>query len=166
MDISGTLTLSDTGKFTSFTADELWVNDLNLSGLSVSTSSASKVATLKVNQTIDMVAGHIATMFATVGFTGSITPKLYIKTRLEDSVDSYYFWDIFDATARFFDLSVPELNRMATLIVSKESGNGTVAGQIFGVAATNKNATVADFSNALSEIQNRIRIKYSQLNLE
>lgn len=168
MEITGTLTLADVGKFTSFTANDLWVNNLNLSGLSISTTSqeSSKAATLKVNQTIDMVAGNITAMFATVGFTGSITPKLNIRKRIEDSVNPDYFWDTTDNSARFVDISIPELNRMATLIISKERGSGTLSSQIFGTAATNKNATVSDFMNAITDIQNRVRVKYRQLNLE
>jgi hypothetical protein len=168
MDISGTLSLADTGKFTSFTADELRVNDLNLSGLSISTTSGTsgKVATLKVNQTIDMVAGHITAMFATVGFTGSITPKLVVRTRIEDSADSAYFWDAAKSAARLSDISIPELNRMAALAAARESGGGTISGQVFGAAAANPNATASDFMNAITDIQNRVRAKYRQLKLE
>jgi hypothetical protein len=170
MEIHGTLSLADTGKFSSFTANDLWVNDLSLSGLSVSTEAGTygNAAILKVSQTIDMVGGHISAMTATVGFTGSITPKLNIKTRLEDSIDSSYFWTVSggSAAARLSDISMPELNRMATLAVSKEKGGGTISGQVFGAAATNKNATAADFMNAIADIQRRVRAKYRQLNLE
>jgi hypothetical protein len=113
-----------------------------------------------------MVAGHITAVFVTIGFTGSITPKLNIKTKIEDSVNPSYYWDASDGSARLGDISIPELNRMATLIVSKEAGNNTISGQIFGTAATNKNATASDFMNAITDIQNRVRIKYRQLNLE
>lgn len=166
MEISGTLTLTDSGRFTSFTADDLWVNNLNLAGLSISTTTNNKVATLKVNQTIDMVAGHINAMFATVGFTGSITPKLYIRSRIEDPGNTGYFWDAPTNTARFMDISIAELNRMATIILGRESITGTVSTQLFNTAATNKNATAADFTNAIRDIQNRVRIKYRQLNLD
>jgi hypothetical protein len=168
MDIFGTLSLADVGRFTSFTADELWVNNLNLSGLSVSTaySVSGTVAILKVNQTIDMVAGHVAAMFATVGFTGSITPRLVIKTRIEDSTDSSYFWDASKNSARLSDLSIPELNRMAALAAARESGGGTISGQAFGTTAANPNATVSDFMNAVTDIQDRVRAKYRQLKLE
>jgi hypothetical protein len=170
MDIRGTLSLADTGKFSSFTAEDLWVNNLSLSGLSVSTAAGTygNAAILKVTQTIDMVGGHVSAMIATVGFTGSITPKLNIKNKLEDSVDSSYFWTVSDgsAAARLSDISMPELNRMATLAVSKEKGGGTISGQVFGAAATNKNATAADFMNAIDDIQKRVRAKYRQLNLE
>ncbi|MDR0741320.1 MAG: hypothetical protein LBF28_00920 [Rickettsiales bacterium] len=167
MDISGTLSLSGTGKFTSFTADDLQVVNLNLSGLSISTTnSKSKAAILKVNQTIDMVTGHISAMFATVGFTGSITPKLVVKNRIEDSTNSDYFWDASGGSARLSDISIPELNRMATLISSRESGAGTDSKKLFDTAAANKNATVSDFMNAISKIQNRVSVKYRQLNLD
>ncbi|MDR2412926.1 MAG: hypothetical protein LBD50_01810 [Rickettsiales bacterium] len=166
-DIYGTLSLSDTAKFSSFTADKLWVGNLNLSGISIA-AETGKPAVLKVNQTMDMVSGRISAMFATVGFTGSLTPKLVIRSRIEDSANSGYFWDAStsSAAARFSDVYIAELNRMAAISASKEAGEKTASGQIFKAVVTNKNATASDFINAISEIQNKVRIKYRQLNLE
>jgi len=59
-----------------------------------------------------------------------------------------------------------ELGQMATTIAARERVAGTAATELFGAPAANKNATAADFMNAISEIQRRVRIKYRQLNLE
>ncbi len=164
MDVANTLALTDSGKFTNFVADNLWVTNLNLSGLTV--SSSAKAPVLKINQTIDMVGGHIAATYVTVGFTGSITPKLVIKNRIEDSTNSSFYWDMDTNTARLYDVSLAELNRMAPLSSRAESDGKTAASQIFGIVSANRNATAADFMNAISEIQKRVGQKYRQLNLE
>jgi hypothetical protein len=160
MEISGSLTLLDTGKFSSITAEELWTGTLRLSGLSVSN------ATLKVNQSMNMTAGRVNAMFATVGFAGSITPRLVVSGRLEDAADSKYFWDFQTNNANFNDASLANLGQMASAAVYQESGSGTESGRIFSSVAANKNATAADFMNAVSDIALRVRAKYQQLNLE
>lgn len=165
MEISGTFSLADTAKLSNFTTNDLWTNNLNLSGLSVSTSSSSQATLLKINQTIDMVAGHVKAMFVTVGFDGSITPKLVIKNKIEDSSNSNYFWNVSDNVAHLSDASFGELTRMASLVVKKEYDANTKSGQIFNSVVSNKNATASDFMNAISEIQKQVKLKYTQLNL-
>ncbi|HOY47440.1 MAG TPA: hypothetical protein PLZ05_02450 [Alphaproteobacteria bacterium] len=165
MEISGTFSLADTAKLSNFTTNDLWTNNLNLSGLSVSTSSSSQATLLKINQTIDMVAGHVTAMFVTVGFDGSITPKLVIKNKIEDSSNSNYFWNVSDNVAHLSDASFGELSRMASLVVKKEYDANTKSGQIFNSVVSNKNATASDFMNAISEIQKQVKLKYTQLNL-
>lgn len=169
LNVTNTLTLADTAKFSGFTVDEMWTHDLNLSGLSITNNNGSSAATLKVNQTIDMVAGRVTAMYASVGFTGSVTPKLTVSKRIEDTSDSRYFWDVSnssDASAQFYDMSLAELTRMAPIISAREDGSSTISGQIFGRAAANKNATASDFMNVISQIQERVRAKYRNLNLE
>ena len=165
MDVSGILTLANSARFASFTTDDMWVNNLNLSGFSVLNPSGSDATLLKVNKTIDMVAGHVTAMFVTVGFDNSVTPKLIVKSRIEDSSDSNYFWDANTSTANLSDISLAELNRMAPLIVKKESASKTTSGQSFNSVITNDNATASDFMNAISEIQKKVKSKYNQLNL-
>ena len=86
--------------------------------------------------------------------------------RIEDSINSGYFWDTKSSVAHFADASFVELNRMATLASIAEGASSTYAGQIFGAVATNKNATVADFMNAITQIQQRVRAKYQNLQLQ
>ena len=164
MEIAGTLTLADVGKFSNFTTNNLWTNTLSLSGLSI--NDTSKAAILDVNQRLDMMGGRINAIYTTVSFSGSITPRLVVHDKIQDSTNSAYYWDVKNNVASLYDVSLPELSRMATLIVYKESDKTTVTGRVFSSVASNKNATVADFMNAITEIQNKVRAKYSLLKLE
>ena len=161
MEIAGTLSLADTGKFSNFTVKDLWTNTLSLSGL----SNSSKAAVLNINQRLDMTGGRISAVYTTVGFSGSITPRLAVHDKIVDSVNDEYYWDVKNKMANLYDVSFPELERMATLIVYKEADKSTVAGRTFSAVAANKNATVADYMNAIQEIQNKVRAKYSLLKL-
>ena len=164
MNVGGTFTLSDVGKFSSFTTNDLWVTNLTLAGLSIGEST--KPAILKVNQNLDMTSGRVDAMSVTVGYTGSVTPRLVVKKRIQDSQNANYYWDIESRVAHFNDVSFPELNRMAQIAIKRERVNGTDASTLFGAVATNKNATAADYMNAINEIQSRVRAKYSALNLQ
>ena len=161
MEIAGSFNLADVGKFASITTDNLWVSKLSLSGLSINEDAG--YAGLDVTQGVDMTGGRISAMYVTVGFTGSITPRLVIRNRLSDPSNPGYYWDMSSGTANFADATFKELNRMATLATYYYGNSGTVSGQTFGAVSVNKNATVADFMNAISEIQERVRTKYSQL---
>ncbi len=164
MNVKNTFRLNDTGKFSNFSTNDLWVTNLTLSGLSI--IDDGKISTLNINDTLDMTTGRIAATTVSVGFTGSITPRLQVSSRIEDSINPSYFWDVTDKTANFLDVSLVELNRMATLVVNAEDGAGTTAAATFGSVASNKNATASDFMNAISEIQKSVRAKYRMLNLE
>ena len=164
IEVSGTFSLADTAKFSSLTAENLWVSNLTLAGLSV--DSQDSISTLKINQSLDMTAGRIEALFVTVGFAGSITPRLNVYDMVADSNNSDYFWNAQSGIANFADASFVELNRMATLVNIAEGDAATYSGQIFGTVATNKNATVADFMNAITEIQTRVRAKYQNLQLQ
>ena len=163
MDVSGAFRLADIGKFSSFTVDDLWVSNLTLGGLSI--SDKTKPTVLHVNDSIDMTSGRITAMYVTVGFTGSITPRLIVSKRIEDSTNPAYFWDVKTGDAHFADMTLIELNRMASDVLRTTRGN-TESYLLFSSVAANKNATVGDFMNALNEIQRRVRAKYSRLNLE
>ena len=163
MEISGRLSLADTAKMSSLTAENLWVSKLTLSGLSI--DADDDLALLKINQSLDMTSGRIEAIFVSVGFAGSMTPRLVVYDRIEDSTNPQYYWDVNSKTARFSDASFVELNRMATLATYYEGDNSTSAGQIFGAVSANKNATVSDYMNAISEIQKRVSAKYRLLNL-
>lgn len=163
MEISGRLSLADTAKMSSLTAENLWVSKLTLSGLSI--EADHDLALLKINQSLDMTSGRIEAIFVSVGFAGSMTPRLVVYDRIEDSTNPQYYWDVKSKTARFSDASFVELNRMATLATFYEGDNSTSAGQIFGAVSANKNATVSDYMNAISEIQKRVSAKYRLLNL-
>lgn len=163
INISGTLTIADTAKTTSVNAEKLWVSNLTLGGLSI--DAEDDLAILNINQSLDMTAGHINAMFVTVGFSGSMAPRLVVYDKIADSVQNDFYWDTQSKTANFSDAAFAELNRMATLAMRFEGDMATESGQLFNTVSTNKNATVADFMNTIREIQTRVQNKYRLLNL-
>ena len=165
MNISGTLSLADSGKFSSFYTNDLYVNNLTLNGFSVN-STTGKESILKIIGDMDLVLGHINASYVSVGYTGSITPRLVITEKIQDSKDSSFYWDIKNKKARFADVSFPELSRLASGIFAIESKSGTVSTMLFGGLVANTNATVGDYLNVLHDIQIRVRQKYQMLNLE
>lgn len=160
--VVGTLSLAESAKASSFTADNFWVNNLTLAGLSTSSSSA----TLRSGGSLDMTEGRISAMFISVGFTGSITSKLNVKERIVDSVNSDYYWDVKSRVANLVDINSPTLSDMASRILRRESVSGSSATRIFSSVASNKNATMGDYLNAIREIGQNVRAKYQMLNLE
>ena len=161
--VSGTLSLADLAKVSNLTVDNLWVNKLTLSGLS---TPSDEIPTLRANGTLDMTEGRVSAMAVTVGFTGSLTSRLVVKTKIADSVNHNYYWDVKSRVANLADINSPTLSDMASKIVRRESVSGSTATRIFGSVASNKNATVADFMNAINEIQQNVRGKYRMLKLE
>jgi len=165
MEIAGGMSLDDVAKFSNFKTDDFWVGNLTLSGLSVS-GDDDAVATLKINRALDMTGGRISALYATIGYTGSVAPRLVVTNRVEDSVKPEFFWDADMRAAHFFDVSFKNLNIMAARVIAREGVAGTDARRLFSAVAGNKNATAADFMNAIVEIQARVRAKYRLLNLE
>lgn len=164
MEVSEKFSLADTAKFSNFTTGDLWVANMTLGGLSAYTDEDPTI--LRVNKSIDMTSGRIDAMYVTVGFTGSITPRLVVNYRIEDSTNPSYFWDANYGTANMKDIIFEDLNRMAELAVYSENDNKTETGKIFSSVAANENATVSDYMIAIQEIQNKVRAKYRLLNLE
>lgn len=164
MEVAGTFSLADTAKLSSLTTENLWATNMTLSGLSIDTEEG--FATLKINQSLDMTSGRVEAAYVTVGFSGSITPKLVVKNMIADSVNPEFFWDATNKRANFVDVSFVELNRMATLALIYESDKTTETSQIFSAVCANKNATVADFMNAIDQIQKRVQTKYQSLQLQ
>lgn len=165
MEIAKNISLADTAKFTSFTTGDLWVSNMTLGGLSIS-ADYDGPSVLNVNKTVDMTGGNIDAMFVTVGFAGSITPRLVVYDRIEDSTNPNYYWDAEYGVANLADVTLQELNRMAPLAVYAENATSTDSGRIFNAVVTNKNATASDYMNAINQIQNAVSAKYRQLNLE
>lgn len=169
MEVLGNISLADLGKFSTFSTIDLWTGSLTLSGLTVSATDADGdpvAAYLKVNHALDMTSGRISAVYTTVGFSGSITPRLAVYDRIEDSKNADFFWDVRSAQAQFADVTLAELNRLAILAAYNERAPGTVATSVFGAVTANKNATASDYMIAIDEIQRRVRAKYRLLNLE
>lgn len=168
MEIADKLSLVDTAKFSNFTVGDFWVTNLRLAGLSVNATDDdgnTVPSLLKVNQSLDMTRGRVDAMFVTVGFDGSLTPRLTVRERIEDSSNSSYFWDVYAGAANFADIMLDDVSRMALLVVSDERGDTTTA-RTFSAITTNKNATASDYLNALEKISVTVRSKYRMLNLE
>lgn len=163
LQVAGNISMSDTAKFSGFEVADLYASNMTLAGITL--ADTDHISTLKINRALDMTQGRIEAMYVTVGFAGSITPRLTVSDRIEDSVNSSYYWDVADGTARFVDLSLGELSRMA-VIVASEPSRGVSAEKTFSAVATNRNATVADYARALDEISRNVRQKYRQLNLD
>ena len=165
LNVGGILTLADSGKFSSFYTNDLYVNNLNLSGFSV-TATSGKSSTLQIIGDMDLILGHITASYVSVGYTGSVTPKLIITGKIQDSKDSSYYWDTGGKKARFADVNFPELYRMASRIIKLESVSGTSSTTIFSGVVANVNATVGDYINAINNMQEQVRAKYQLLNLK
>lgn len=165
LNVGGTLTLADSGKFSSFYTNDLYVNNLTLNGFTIS-STSGEMSTLKIIGDMDMVLGHISAAYVSVGYTGSVTPQLTVNTKIQDPKDSSFYWDVSGKKARFADVNLPELSRMAEMIVKKESRSGTIATNLFGTVSANTNATAGDYINAINNMQTQIRAKYELLNLK
>lgn len=161
--VNGTLSLAESAKASSFTADNFWVNNLTLGGLSTPSGVA---ATLRSNGSLDMTEGRVSAMFVSVGFTGSITSRLNVKEKIIDSVNSDYYWDVKSKVANLVDINSPTLSDMAPRILRRESVSGTTATRVFSSVSSNKNATVGDYLNAIREIGQNVRAQYQMLNLE
>lgn len=165
MEISDTLSLADSAKFSSFYTNDLYVNTLTLSGFSVS-STSDKPSSLKIIGDMDLVLGHIRAAYVSVGYTGSVTPYLNVTDKIQDPKDSGFYWDIKSKKARFSDINSPELSRLASYVFAYESRAGTNATTVFGGVTANANATMADYINAINDMQTQIRAKYELLNLK
>ena len=165
VNVGGTLTLADSGKFSSFYTNDLYVNTLTLSGFTVN-STSDKASSLKIVGDMDLILGRITAAYVSVGYTGSVTPQLTITNKIQDSKDSSFYWDIKNKKARFADLNLPELARMASIVIAMESKSGSVSTSLFGGVSANSNASVSEYINALNNIKNQIREKYQMLNLE
>jgi len=163
LDVRDSLILSEYGKFSGVVMDNLWTNNLNLSGLSI---ESDKPAILSANQSLDMTEGKITALSVTVGFTGSLTSKLNVREQITDSRNADYYWNVREGTANLGDISSPVLNDMVTKILRRESVSGSVATNLFSGVAANKNSTMGDYLNAIMEMKGQITAKYRLLNLE
>ena len=165
MEISGRLSLTDTGKFSSFTTGDLYVTNLTLPGLSIDNPKNEPVI-LTVNGSVRMRYGSVNALHVTVGYAGSITPRLTVSSKISDSNTPTYYWDASKSTAVFADLYLGDLNRMISYLGRPEFDQTTIAGRRFSALASNANATASDYLNALSGIAADVRAKYRLLKLQ
>ena len=114
--VGGTLNVADLAKVSGLTVDNLWVNKLTLGGLSTPTDG---IPTLRATGALDMTEGRVSAMYVTVGFTGSITPRLSVKSKIIDSTNQSFFWDVQSMTANLADINSPTLSDMAAKILRR-----------------------------------------------
>ncbi|MDR0803689.1 MAG: type II secretion system GspH family protein [Rickettsiales bacterium] len=160
----GTLSLEKTANFSAVHAKELWAGSLNLSGLYF--NDGVRAPQITVRQNLDMLGGKITADIANVGFSGTLTPRIYISTWLQDSQDSSYYWDVKNSIAVFSDMRLNLLRDLSRFAVSGESGNDSEVYNIMRALSVNANATVADYINGLRQMQRIVEIKFEQLNLK
>lgn len=165
LEISGRLSLTDTGKFSSFTTNDLFVTNLTLPSLSIENPDNEPVI-LTVNGSLKMTYGSITALNVTVGYAGSITPRLTVTNKITDTSNSHYYWDVAQSSASFSDLYLGDLNRMISYLPRSEFDTTTSAGRKISAIASNANATVSDYLNALNSVAAEIRAKYSLLKLQ
>ena len=165
LEISGRLSLTDTGKFSSFTTNDLMVTNLTLPGLSIDNPDGGPVI-LTINGSVKMRYGSVSAMHVTVGYAGSITPRLTVTSKITDPKNPGYYWDASASAASFNDLFLGDLNRMVGYLPRADFDMTTNAGRTFKSIASNANATVADYQNALNKIAADVRAKYKMLKLQ
>jgi len=165
LEISGRLSLTDTGKFSSFTTNDLMVTNLTLPGLSIDNPNGGPVI-LTINGSVKMRYGSVTAMHVTVGYAGSITPRLTVTSKITDPQNPRYYWDASASAASFNDLFLGDLNRMIGYLPRTDFDMNTNAGRTFKSIASNANATVADYQNALNKIATDVRAKYKMLKLQ
>ena len=165
LEISGRLSLTDTGKFSSFTTNDLFVTNLSLPNISID-NPKNKPVILTVNSSIKMRYGGISAMQITVGYAGSVTPRLTVSSKITDPSNPEYYWDASTSTGVFSDLYLADLNRMFSYLSKSEFDLTTVAGRRISAIVNNANSTVSDYINALNSVAAEIRAKYSLLKLQ
>jgi hypothetical protein len=156
------ITVSGRSQFRNLSANELYANKLFLSGFSVADSS-SVPAILSISRSLDMTKGHITAIDTFVGFSGSVTPKLVISGRIEDSSKSEFYWNVSDTTANMVDLHLSQLSQMIKDVYNKEKTGKTETEQIMGNVILNSNATVSDFIKALDTAKEKVSQKYNDI---
>jgi hypothetical protein len=110
--------------------------------------------------------GSINAITVTVGYAGSVTPRLTVSNMISDPSNPNYYWNASKGDAVFSDLYLGDLNRMLSYLAKSEFDSTTIAGRRFGAIVSNANATVSDYLNALNSIASQVRAKYSLLKLQ
>jgi hypothetical protein len=147
-------------QFRSVEANSLSADNLYLSGFSVAGDGAPPV--LKISGALDMAQGHVKAMETTVGFSGSVAPKLVAGNRLEDAANPDFYWD-FAGEARLGDMQLTNLPPMIRAAWAAERTGGTETERIMGPVIQNSNATVSDYIRALEQTKKAVAAKYGEI---
>jgi hypothetical protein len=155
--VADELYLNGAARFRDVLAYDLRVGNLSLAGISDGTGSE-----LSVSGAADVADGRITAGAVVVGGSGSITPHLTVTSKISNSPESPYFWDIATGEASIADMSLQSLVPMVRSALNSNRAQ-TSAYNIMSRVSANANATTADFLNALDEIESVVRTKYNQL---
>ncbi|MCL2369557.1 MAG: shufflon system plasmid conjugative transfer pilus tip adhesin PilV, partial [Alphaproteobacteria bacterium] len=155
------MTISGTSRFNSVNTSGLWVGDLNISGFSVPWSEDIPTI-ITIGRMLDMTHGRINANRISVGFGGSVSPRLVVRGTITDTSNPAYFWDTATGNARMQDIRIPDLSLMMRAAVAQNARDTDSARQMTA-PANNANATVADFERALREIERRVRAKHESV---
>jgi hypothetical protein len=145
-------------QFRSVSAEEMVAENLYLSGFSV---AGTGPAILKISGTLDMAKGHVKAVEASVGFSGSVSPKLVVSSRVEDSANPKFFWDAGGA-ANLGDLQMTALWPLMRAAFSAERTGKTEVENIVAAAAANANATAGDYLRLLDAAERAVRSKMNK----
>ena len=151
-------------QFRAVTTKELRAENLYLAGFSVSPGDAGTGATiLSVSGTLDMTRGHIKAIDSSIGFSGSVAPKLIVNRRIEDAENSEFYWNLQEGDALLGDLQLSELAQMMRRAYNAERGGNTETERLMAPVAANANATVSDYLRALEQVRRAVEAKYDSI---
>ncbi|MDR1826614.1 MAG: hypothetical protein LBQ49_02890 [Rickettsiales bacterium] len=156
------ISIASKSQFRSVSAENLVADNLYLSGFSIS-SDGSTPTSISITGSLDMARGHIRAIEAVVGFSGSITPKLVIESRIEDSADPAYYWDANAGDAALNDLQLTGLHKIVRSAYAADRVGTTETERIMGAVIQNSNATASDFLRALERVRQAVEAKYTSL---
>lgn len=164
LEVAGTLTLAESARFSNISAEDIWVNNLSLSGISV--QDTGRIPIMSVGRVLDMTGGRVDALLVNVGFSGSIAPRIAVHSMIQDDANSRYYWDLSTGVAELSDMSFSALGQLMRVAISENGRGTTEAFDIMSRVAANQNATVSDFINAINQIKGRVTSKFHLLDLE
>ena len=154
--------ISGKSHFRNVTSDSLYVDNLYLSGFSVR-GIGSEPAIMSISGALDMTRGYITAMDTFVEFSGSVTPKLVVTNRIEDSKDPNFYWNLGNNSAVLGDLYLSTLAPMMKEVYLEEKTGNTETERLMQNVIQNSNATIADYIKALGKVEETVMAKYNEI---
>lgn len=155
------VSISGNSEFRNATIDELSVDNLYLSGFSVSNDGSPAI--MAITGALDMIRGHIKSIDAFVGFSGSVTPKLIVTGQIIDGQNPVFQWNLSGQSANLGDIYLTNLAKNAPAAYSAERTGKTETERIMGSVIQNRNATVSDYIRALEQVKKVVTEKYAEI---
>ena len=149
-------------QFRTLVTDNMEVQNLSLSGFTVR-SADGEPPILSISGTLDMSGGHIRATEAVIGFSGSVTPRLFVQRRIEDSHNPNFFWDAQSGIASLGDIILSTVPSAARQAFNRERTGTTETERIFNNLVNNNNATVSDYLRAIDAARTVVQMKYNAI---